>query len=297
MSRWTAPGHRTRRMSLQPTLKIAGVIAVTAAVLAVGGAAYWRHLRGRMTRAPLGAELCESDRDCPGPLYCKEMKLASEGELRMGRLCRVRGTGREGDACRSITHDLHEACIEALRCNYGICGRACEPSVLDSCPAGMRCREQAEPSSCVPSCRGAADCPAGTECAWVDADFAICASARGDHCDVHPCKPGAVCRSLFLPIPQSPIVETRCVVPCTKESPCPSGQFCDEGECAIPCRIDAQDCPPPMACSDAFVPKNGGRCWPEGHPLPMYEQRGKDLPALPIEHREGKRTWFEVRGQ
>jgi hypothetical protein len=274
----------------------AGVVALVA-LAAAGGAVYWRHLQRRIAYAPFGTSLCESDWDCPGPLYCKEMKLASEGAVRMGRLCRVRGIGREGEACRSNTHDLREACIEALRCNYGVCGRGCDPSVPDSCPAGMRCRDEAEPPSCVPSCRGAADCPAGTECAWVDADFAICVGARGERCDVHPCKPGMVCRSLFLPIPQSPIVETRCALPCSKQSPCPDGQFCDEGECAIPCRAGSQDCPPAMVCSEALYPRAEWRCWPEGHPLPMYRQRGAELPALPIEHRKGKRTWFEVPGQ
>jgi hypothetical protein len=132
----------------------------------------------------------------------------------------------------------------------------------------------------------------------VDADFAICASPGGERCDIHSCKPGMVCRGLLLPIPQSPIVETQCVVSCSEKSPCPSGQFCDDGECATPCRAGSKDCSPPMVCSEAITQRREWRCWPAGHPLPMHEQpRPPKLPALPIEHRKGERTWFDLQDQ
>jgi hypothetical protein len=285
-------------MGLKRTLVVVGGIAVAAAVVAGGGVAWWRSLPRGSPRASAGAEMCESDWDCPGPFSCKEMKVAGEDGVRMGKLCRVRGIAREGDPCRALTHDFHEACIEGLRCNYGVCGRSCDPAAPDACPAGTRCRGWFEPPSCVPSCRGPADC-AGAECAWVDADFAICASARGERCDVHPCRPGMVCRSLFLPFPQNQVVETQCVVPCSKESPCPSGQLCDERECAIPCRAGSQDCSPSMVCAPAVGQRRKWRCWPEGHPLPTFEQQRSPpkLPSLPIERPNGRRTWLDGQGQ
>lgn len=279
-------------MRLKRTLAVVGGIAVVVSMVAAGGVVYWRFLRQRYASASLGANDCESDWDCPGPFHCQELKVGVNGESRMLHMCVVRGIGKEGDPCRSYTRDFHEACVEALRCNYGVCGRSCDPFERDSCPAGMRCRGQFEPPSCVPSCRGPADC-AGAECAWVDADFAVCASARGERCDVHPCKPGTVCRGLFLQLPQNPVVETQCVVQCSKESPCPSGQFCDEGECAIPCHLNAQDCPSPMVCSYPLGQRTW-RCWPEGHPVPTGEQhRTPKLPSLPIEHvGKSKRSWY-----
>jgi hypothetical protein len=282
-------------MTVKRTLAVVGAVAV--ALATAGGVAYWRYLGRRGGGASFGVQICESDWDCPGSLHCKEMSFSGEDGIQHVRLCLVRGIAREGEPCRSNTRDFREACIDALRCNYGVCGRSCDPSAPDSCPAGTRCREGFEPPSCVPACRGPADC-GGAECAWVDADFSICARPQGDRCDVHPCKPGMVCRSRFLPLPQTPAVETRCVLPCSKESPCPSGQFCDAGECAIPCHLMAQDCPPPMVC-DHPLGQQQWRCWPEGHPVPTNEKRRTPkLPSLPIEHwGKGERKWYDGQDQ
>jgi len=279
------------------TLKVVGAIALVGGLVTAGGAVYWRSLLRRGARASVGAQICESDWDCPGSFSCRQMNFAGEDGWQPGRLCRVRGIGREGDPCRSLTHDFHEACIEGLRCNFGVCGQSCDPSVQDSCPAGTRCREEEEPPSCVPSCRGSADC-GGAECAWIDANFAICARPRGERCDIHPCRSGTVCRSLFLPIPQSPIVETMCAIACSKESPCPSGQFCDGRECATPCRTGSQDCETHMVCAPALFHLPEWRCWPEGHPQSMSQDRSlPKLPSLPIEQRHDQRTWFDGQGQ
>jgi len=59
------------------------------------------------------------------------------------------------------------------------------------------------------------------------------------------------------------VVESRCVVPCTASNPCPAGQFCDDGECAMPCDLDAGECPVGMFCAAALSRKTLARCWPE----------------------------------
>jgi hypothetical protein len=246
-------------MPNERTLRILIGIAVPAVTTVAAALLLWNLTFAKPGRGSADTDFCHSNWDCPGSAVCKQLKLA---DGRLGRMCRVRGTGREGDFCRSPPRDSHESCIEALRCNYGFCGRPCDPFDPETCPTGTRCRDSGEGPSCVPSCRGVT-CPADTECAWIDADFAICAESTGEHCDVHPCKPGMLCLARYRQIPQHPTVETRCVVACSETAPCTAGQFCDDGECAMPCRLGGNDCPAGMTCSEAVTPRKEGRCWPE----------------------------------
>jgi len=231
-------------------------IVVVALCIAVG---FWR--ASTYLRRPAGegtADLCRSDADCASQFTCRVRKLQGG---RTGLACRVRGSGREGERCRSPAMEIHEGCLESLRCNYGFCGRPCEPDAPNACPAGMQCRDSGEGSSCVPTCKPGG-CPPPTGCAAVDGDFAICAIPIGERCDLHPCKPGTVCLARYHQ-ERTAVVESRCVVSCAASKPCPAGQFCDDGECATPCHLDASECPPGMFCSAALSKGTLARCWPE----------------------------------
>jgi hypothetical protein len=225
---------------------------VAGAGAAVG---YWR-LR-LPTDSQYGPALCHSDGDCAAQFVCKLRKFR---DGRMGRACRIRGTGREGEPCRSPAKEIHESCLEALRCNYGFCGRPCEPETPESCPVGTRCRDSGEGPACVPACT-TGTCGAPAQCAAVDPDFTVCAIPIGDRCDLHACRPGMVCRAWYRQ-QRTATLETRCVIPCVASKDCSAGQFCDEGECATPCRLAAADCPSGMFCA-AAVSGDASRCWAE----------------------------------
>jgi len=180
------------------------VVMVATTGLVVG---YWRMRLS--TDHPTDGNLCRSDDDCAAQFVCRPRKLR---DGRMGRACRIRGTGREGEPCRSPAMELHESCLAALRCNYGFCGRPCAPDLPEACPSGMRCRDSGEGFSCVPSCNPGA-CMAPMQCVVVDPDFTVCAIPIGERCDLHPCRPETVCRSQYRQ-GRTVLVESRCVVPC-----------------------------------------------------------------------------------
>ena len=50
-----------------------------------------------------GTALCRSDGDCAAQFVCRPRKLR---DGRMGRACRIRGTGREGEPCRSPAKEI-----------------------------------------------------------------------------------------------------------------------------------------------------------------------------------------------
>src|SRR5438128_1523956 len=123
-------------MPVERPRRWAAVMAVVAAVAALAGAVlYWRSGQG-LTELQDTAAACHSDADCAAQFVCRPRKLR---DGRMGRACRIRGMGREGEPCRSPAKELQESCLEALRCNYGFCGRPCGPGALEPCPAEMRC--------------------------------------------------------------------------------------------------------------------------------------------------------------
>ena len=167
-------------------------------------------------------------------------------------LCLVEGTQGEGERCYEFSLRAEWGCRPGLICRSGYCGRPCGAG-SSTCPDGYTCRGRGRRPACVPSCLRSG-CPPERRCVQLDGEFSVCATVRGQDCDLQPCAPGQKCQRLLGHRWKSQSVNMRCALPCqNKEGECPAGFTCFAHYCEQLCDEAAPEtCGPGKECRRSF---------------------------------------------